>query len=379
MSMFSKLKTMISQTVQESWQKVNDSETENKTIIEYTPIVNNISKNDISIDVDCKDEAVEDVSITSNIEKSLEDNLPNIENNNVTEEIIEDIHLDNDIVENNKLNIDEIPNSITENSIQNELIIEEQTNENNHIFECIEENVMNETSIKESNIEEHSKFVHTEGVSKVTSSKPFSTNTLPEINIYEQILKERPFFPKWDEFPSFIFEPYKTSENRRRYGPFKEIEQISILRAIENENKSPAKRIRILLKKNMHRLVMDSFTLNLFLDKQECKRRFRLRYPLLLKIDRSRSLKEQIRYGRKTRYSPREQYVINGEIYLLTNDIFYYNADLLEEFFGLGMNAIDAMDEFLLSELCLTYIDYNNIVKKEKASKYMGEPQDKGI
>ena len=142
MSMFSKLKTMISQTVQESWQKVSESETENKTIIENTPIVNNISKNNISIDVNCKDEVIEDVSTTSNIEKSLEDNLSNIENNNVTEEIIEDIHLDNDIVESNELNIDKIPNSITNNSIQNEFTIEEQTNESNHIFECIEKNVM---------------------------------------------------------------------------------------------------------------------------------------------------------------------------------------------------------------------------------------------
>ena len=344
MSMLSKLKTMISQTMQESWQKVNDSEIEKsinieETIIENTPIVNNELDKNINIEVNCKDKTTSD---SLNIEKDLKDNLSNTEDNNDIEEIIENIHLGQDI---SNENIDKIPTSITEN-MEKEIAI------NNEI-----------------------KFVHTEGVQKVKSSKPFSTKIIHEDNIYEKIFQERPFFPKWNDLPSFIFEPYKNIEKQRRYGPFKEVEQISILQAIQNENKSPAKRVRLLLKRHIHRLVTDSFTLNLFLDKQECKLRFRLRYPLLLKIDRNRSLKEQIRYGQKTRYSPREQFVINGEVYLLTNDIFYYNANALETFFGYNLNE---EDEFILSDLFIKY-EPEKEKKKVKVSKYMGNNQDNGI
>ena len=168
---------------------------------------------------------------------------------------------------------------------------------------------------------------------------------------------------------AFFFELYKQPKDRKTYGPFNETEIVIRQRIIEEENNTPAKKVRMLFEKNIHRLTTDEITLNIFLSKEECKQRFRLRYPLLLKVDRNISLRNQIRTGKKVRYSPRRQYVINGEVYLLTNDIFYYNEELLESFFGIGMNTFDAINEFMLSDLCLGTIELPR-KKKIKKSKY---------
>ena len=334
MSMLQRLKEMITKTSQESWAKVNSNES---TIPEVTTTSIASTKN-----------SIEESFIVKNQKQVI----------NKHESIIKD-------------------DSNIEDKLDTKDNLQEKNNETTNSERISSSDLKND--LQQINI---SNFVYTESVTKTVKKEPSTKKTIIDKNPYETIYQDRIYFPDWNAFPCFFFELYKRPKDKKMYGPFKEADMIARERTLAEENNTPAKKVRMLLEKNIHRLIIDEITLNIFLSKEECKQRFRLRYPLLLKVDRNISLRNQIRIGKKVRYSPRRQYVINGEVYLLTNDIFYYNEELLESFFGMGINTFDAMNEFMLSDLLIGEIDVSykkEPKKKQKSSRYMGNNQDHGM
>ena len=352
MSMLQRLKEMITKASQESWAKVNSEE-------------DTIKADNVNINLSTVENIVKESNIIKNPKPVIQENI-------LDEPIKENILIEKPIIEES-----------TKKSFSKELSLEESLLDKSHS----DKSILKETSLSESEdnlLNNKQKFVYTKEVNeqiKNNNVKTRTKRTIVDKNPYETIHKDRIYFPDWNAFPCFFFELYKQPSDMKMYGPFKEADMIARQRTIAEENSTPAKKVRMIFEKNIHRLTIDEIILNIFLSKEECKRRFRLRYPLLLKVDRSISLRNQIRTGNKVRYSPRRQYVINGEVYLLTNDIFYYNEELIESFFGIGVDTFDAMNEFMLSDLLIGEIEMpsKKEIKKPKVSRYMGNYQDHGM
>ena len=103
----------------------------------------------------------------------------------------------------------------------------------------------------------------------------------------------------------------------------KPVKQAKAAKIIVAKVQKPAKQVREMFANRMTQGIDAATMLNLC-DKDFSMTQFRLRYAFLKKIDSAVAIKEQARINGKARYSM-QVLTINGEQYVMTNDIYSKN------------------------------------------------------